>query len=1755
MGSSQSAEKQYQDVAATSARRGSGSSAAEYYYDSAYPASGSTPGPRGGGGGGGGSTNGGGFAGPRHRRRRPFSYRLDARRFGRPGFGPGSGANGGGGGGGGPLRIRRGQLLTLYSGVTASRNTANNTLSALLFDTRAPEVTPQQSSIDGLFSAAYVDACHSSLAGQDVSRAFTPNEEFQAALGQRHGSCYQQSQAAVRAVTERYHHDILGLAVDLIDAEDRQLAAAVAERDGDAAFLAQLRSRSASAATGSSSSGGSPGSPFAAGLSFTAGGSAVPPASFAGAAAVAADGLLQQRLSEAWLHYTVTDLGRVVAWGGFFFCFWHSAVGEQHGQRECRAARWVLECGVPHLHVPLSYHVRYRGRGVTVLALVPIGEHSAAVTDQNVEVAAMAQQVASAFSLLPYFSNAPAGGDGAHSLQQQFGSVGGDGAFDTGGYHFLPPSVHTYLGRDGRYYFLQSRHWLPQWLSSRRAFDDYAQRLSCVTPRLLAARRAALSCRAFHPDAFIDESKGAIEFMKGEINHGLSELLTEERDAGTERAAAVARRQVEAVRAREEALERELSAGEEAVDDGDFTSGSGGGGAHDSHRGIAVPVFASVTSSVDSGGGPSTFLSRDRSSSVHSAHSVPRELTEAATQVLCWPDDDEERDHTPPTGRSSTTNSSGTAAAAAAALNPYPCGSIIRRFNRLGYPKSLLGALLIQLSCYPSPPLRHIAEVKREIMFRGLKASIRERMYEMRFGVQSRLARLPNVGGGSDPLRDMAGEHLDDNDGATADWGDPADGGGGSVNEDDEALWVDEEEWGPPPSLHRHGWGRLAYDDDDDDRYYNGGGGGARRSISYGRGGRRGRHRRRAAAGRRDSGASAEDEGFAAKLKKFGWLFIGKPQATEGASSSTRKSGGRSRDAAKGRKVAAKMAAASASGKGPKGHRKQSATRRRFLAFFGLSDTQRPPQAGAAEVQPPADDAASGGRANPLTGRGSPPQPPDTPDSTSARSRARTAVAEKRARSGTLGPSASTLASARAASAAAAPAGVRSRWPDFATVTERVLVAFMQYGGGRAPEVLYSRASIAGPDPAPSGDDTADAMEESAMLNDFFLNVVMPRVYRKFRLTPRLVDLYAPLEEDDKRIVYERLCAALGVRMTSGSVTDAIPTVKSFAPKSVALAAVDGRPEAATSSARGSLDSSSPPPSCSVGGGPECLYTVPLWVRLRTRALVERLVLPQLLRPGAVHQREWELNGSALISLLGVRAHCPGADDTPQARAVWERVGPLIVSTTIAMATTSSLLCHALECCRCSLESPMFGSNGGLPDDDGTQVPCAIFTGAVGVAQSAGESLERAVELRSGTARTVGDKAALFTLMQLQVRLLVRAAEELRAADIPGRTAASPAAALVAASLTPSHREAYARRYRTKIANRTVEVSLLADQLLGLLGDAFGQQYRGCTAELVECLPAITDTFASGEGILGYSIDREGHSFSGRSGSRSEASPTPRRSDPLSGGSGSAYTTATSAAAGLVLRFTSEGGAVRHMLRQVERYCSQDLLLAQDYTRQAVIMAHWQQAGGGGSSGGRSAQRRTGSGLLPSAHFADPNSHSQSQSFLSSSALLSSCEEHDLSESIVLLLQSAYAIFVKVEGKNGPCALRALASLALYLSSIGEHGKWHEVLQLLRSSWRDGGPDDIKQMLISTYPDYLASRHGSSVGGSSTSPTAASAADKQLQWPRLGPNASLLQSWRGGTIASGSPGSLGYLSGSFFSSPLYSQERPPVRFIHLENNS
>lgn len=191
-------------------------------------------------------------------------------------------------------------------------------------------------------------------------------------------------------------------------------------------------------------------------------------------------------------------VGRAYVERGFFFFVWDSYVGEKFGRLELRNCRRLMELQMMSVHVPLTYHIVYKGRGVTIQSLVPVDQTTRVIETPNSELHCLAHEISAALCLSHFDEN-----------RQPY---------------YLSNNLQAHIGRDSRLYFLQNSYWSPPWLSSKGERLSPEQRFSCIRPELLLRKGSAICCRAFQKDALATENAAGMTVMRKLLDKTLHEV-------------------------------------------------------------------------------------------------------------------------------------------------------------------------------------------------------------------------------------------------------------------------------------------------------------------------------------------------------------------------------------------------------------------------------------------------------------------------------------------------------------------------------------------------------------------------------------------------------------------------------------------------------------------------------------------------------------------------------------------------------------------------------------------------------------------------------------------------------------------------------------------------------------------------------------------------------------------------------------------------------------------------------------------------------------------------------------------------------------------------------------------------------------------------------------------------------------------------------------------------------------------------------
>jgi hypothetical protein len=195
---------------------------------------------------------------------------------------------------------------------------------------------------------------------------------------------------------------------------------------------------------------------------------------------------------------SIPGCGNAYVRNGFFYFFWDTHVGEKCGRLELRNSRYVMDLQMSEVHVPLTYHIVYKGRGVSVLGLIPISDQTRLAESSSPEAALLARQILSAFNMLPF-----------EELREQ---------------KYLPTNIEAHLGRDARIYFTKNYNWMPPWLSSRGKRNCNEQRFCTIRLQLLIHQPRGLCCRSFQKDALASDNIDAFRLMRSLLDSQIHEV-------------------------------------------------------------------------------------------------------------------------------------------------------------------------------------------------------------------------------------------------------------------------------------------------------------------------------------------------------------------------------------------------------------------------------------------------------------------------------------------------------------------------------------------------------------------------------------------------------------------------------------------------------------------------------------------------------------------------------------------------------------------------------------------------------------------------------------------------------------------------------------------------------------------------------------------------------------------------------------------------------------------------------------------------------------------------------------------------------------------------------------------------------------------------------------------------------------------------------------------------------------------------------
>lgn len=191
-------------------------------------------------------------------------------------------------------------------------------------------------------------------------------------------------------------------------------------------------------------------------------------------------------------------VGRAYSERGFFFFVWDSYIGEKFGRLELRNCRRLMELQMMSVHVPLTYHLIYKGRGCTVQSLTPVSHTTRIFESSSTELQCICREICAALCLSEYDED-----------RTPF---------------FLSNMNQAHIGRDGRLYFLQNSYWSVPWLSSKGERSSPEQRFSCLRNELLITRGSPVSCRAFQANAMASENASCVMIMRRLLDISLHEV-------------------------------------------------------------------------------------------------------------------------------------------------------------------------------------------------------------------------------------------------------------------------------------------------------------------------------------------------------------------------------------------------------------------------------------------------------------------------------------------------------------------------------------------------------------------------------------------------------------------------------------------------------------------------------------------------------------------------------------------------------------------------------------------------------------------------------------------------------------------------------------------------------------------------------------------------------------------------------------------------------------------------------------------------------------------------------------------------------------------------------------------------------------------------------------------------------------------------------------------------------------------------------
>uniref|UniRef100_A0A7S1L710 Clu domain-containing protein n=1 Tax=Neobodo designis TaxID=312471 RepID=A0A7S1L710_NEODS len=298
---------------------------------------------------------------------------------------------------------------------------------------------------------------------------FEPNEDFQLAVEVIDENPFERSRA-IYQVSSKYLHDVMQHACHIVDV--------LISNTGAVATSGTFRSEGSGGGRHGTRSG-------------------------AGGGDWAADNDAEKKKA-----------GRSFTHRGFFYFLWNSVSGEKFGRTEVKGCRMLAELYNTNGRVPLAYHIKYKGRAITVMALLPITKRTAyepgrppmgvAANDRSwwEEWDIISMEVASALKLKSYEADGRA--------------------------TFTPPYVQRHNGLDGRRYFVANGFWLPR-LPPPTTKRSVAQNFyGVLRPLALVSTKEMICARAFRSTSVVHEDRATIHAISQIVDVDIHQLAKED---------------------------------------------------------------------------------------------------------------------------------------------------------------------------------------------------------------------------------------------------------------------------------------------------------------------------------------------------------------------------------------------------------------------------------------------------------------------------------------------------------------------------------------------------------------------------------------------------------------------------------------------------------------------------------------------------------------------------------------------------------------------------------------------------------------------------------------------------------------------------------------------------------------------------------------------------------------------------------------------------------------------------------------------------------------------------------------------------------------------------------------------------------------------------------------------------------------------------------------------------------------------------